>query len=137
MWNTTSLQPTSELEGTKLNDKKVDDLKHISVSKKRQITIPKYFYEKLNMGNEIICELREDEIVLRKAPNVADFSEEILKDLIAQGYEGQELIKAFQSQKAKIRPAVEELIAESREAAKQYNPSKNDETNELFGDLKE
>ncbi|WP_234031585.1 AbrB/MazE/SpoVT family DNA-binding domain-containing protein [Lentibacillus cibarius] len=111
--------------------------KQISVSEKRQITIPKRFYEKLGMTESLICELRGDEIVLRPAPTDADFSQEILKDLIQEGYEGEQLLKCFQKRKAQIRPAVESLITEADEVAQQFTGTGDEETESLFGDVRE
>lgn len=48
----------------------------------------------------------------------SDFSECILKDLIKEGYEGEELLLKFKEMKKKIRPAVKELIKEADELAK-------------------
>ena len=39
-----------------------------------------------------------------------DFSEEILADLINEGYSGQELQKEFKSRQAKVKPAVEKML---------------------------
>lgn len=113
------------------------EIKQITVSEKRQMTIPKRFYEKLGLGNDIICELRNDEIVLRPIPKEGDFSEEILKDLVAEGYNGQDLLHEFQYRKTQTRPAVEKLIAESGRAAQQFTKTGNDETEELFRDVNE
>ncbi len=86
-----------------MNNKKLRATLRINVSNKRQITIPKQFYDMLDMGHEITCELRDNEIILRPVPQSDDFSEEILKELVAQGFSGQE----FQKVKSQIRPAVE------------------------------
>ena len=58
--------------------------KTIKVSEKRQITIPKSFFEKLNLGDEVECFFRKDrqEIVIRSPRKETEFSEEILADLI-------------------------------------------------------
>lgn len=48
----------------------------------------------------------------------SDFSECILKDLIKEGHEGEELLLKFKEMKKKIRPAVKELIKETDELAK-------------------
>lgn len=74
-------------------------MKQISISEKRQITIPKQFYDASGIGTEVVCELRGDEIVLRALPQAEDFSEEILKDLVAKGLTGQKLVQEFQRQK--------------------------------------
>lgn len=46
-----------------------------------------------------------------------EFDEEILADLISQGFSGQELLSKFKEARRQIRPAVERLIDESRLAA--------------------
>lgn len=125
----------SKEKSEKNNQGKV--IKRIKVSDKRQITIPKRFYDKLGVNQEVICELRGNEIVLRGVPQTEDLSEEILEDLVAQGFEGQDLVREFQKVKSQIRPAVEKLIAESNQAAKSLQGNGNEDTEELFGDLKE
>ncbi|WP_240378133.1 AbrB/MazE/SpoVT family DNA-binding domain-containing protein [Bacillus piscicola] len=116
---------------------KSSETKHIRVSEKRQITIPKRFFEKLGIEGTLVCELRDNEIVLRPAPTNDDFSEEILRDLVQEGYEGEELLTEFQKQKARIRPAVEDLIAEADQAAQQFTGTGDEETESLFGDVRE
>ena len=58
--------------------------KIISVSKKRQITIPQKYFNILGLSNEVECILQENSIVIRPIrENVSDeFGE--------QGYSGQE-----------------------------------------------
>ncbi|WP_040227318.1 AbrB/MazE/SpoVT family DNA-binding domain-containing protein, partial [Bhargavaea cecembensis] len=82
------------------------NLRQIRISEKRQITIPKRFYDQLGMTDSLICELRDGELLLRPVPVEAGFSEEILKELLQEGYEGEELFQEFQKRKAKDRSAV-------------------------------
>lgn len=42
-----------------------------------------------------------------------DFSEQILADLVSQGFSGDELSEKFKEQSMKVRPAVKKLIAEA------------------------
>lgn len=125
------------IDHSSMQQQKKEAMKQISVSEKRQITIPKQFYDASGMGAEVVCELRGDEIVLRALPPTEDFSEEILKDLVAQGLTGEKLVREFQRQKANIRPAVEELMKASHMAAHNLEDDGDKETDELFGDLKE
>lgn len=124
----------SKEKSEKNNEEKV--VKQLKVSAKRQITIPKRFYDKLGINQEVICELRGNEIVLRGVPQTEDLSEKILEDLVAQGFEGQSLVQEFQKKKFQVRPAVEKMIAESSLAARNLQENDNAETEELFGDLK-
>lgn len=92
--------------------------KNISISTKRQITIPQKYFEELNFGSEAICELRPEGLFIRPVYyDDGSFSEEILSDLIAQGLSGDELLHAFKEQRKKIRPAVESMIAEAHQMA--------------------
>ena len=48
-----------------------------------------------------------------------EFAEQILADLIEEGYSGTELLARFKAQSRKIRPAVEHLIEEADRIAEQ------------------
>lgn len=127
--------------GTQKHDEKHRDQsserKQITISEKRQVTIPKRFFDALGLGSQVVCEVRGDELILKKAPKESDFSEEILKDLITEGYTDTALLQEFQQRKAQVRPAVEALIEESQQAANQHDETGEEEINELFQDIKE
>ena len=104
----------------------------IHISSKRQITIPQRYYELLGFGTEAECILNGSELVIRPLPKQGEFAEEILKDLISQGYSGEVLLRRFQEEQRKIRPAVERMIAEADQLAQEGGPSPSFE--ELFGE---
>ncbi len=80
--------------------------KTISVSKKRQITIPLQFYKHLDLNTEVECSLEDGAIIIRPSHRgTTEFSVEILKDLLNQGYSGDELIKQFEVQSDNIKTA--------------------------------
>lgn len=89
--------------------------KIISVSGKRQVTIPQKYFEALGFGNEAECILQNNAIVIRPIKESAgsEFSEQILADLIAQGLSGQELLVKFKEINKKIAPAMNKLIDEA------------------------
>ena len=92
----------------------------ISISQKRQITIPQKYFEALGFDNEAECILRNNAIIIRpiyERDNGA-FSEEVLEDLIHQGYSGEELLAKFKENSKKIRPAVHTMIREADNLAK-------------------
>ena len=90
------------------------DIKTISVSKKRQITIPLQFYKHLNLDNEVECTLKDGAIVIRPIHRgTTEFSVEILKDLIEQGYSDDELVEQFELQNRNIKKAVHNMFEES------------------------
>ena len=45
------------------------------------------------------------------------FAEQILSDLIAEGFSGEELLQKFKERQAQVRPAVEAMIAQAEGAA--------------------
>ena len=94
--------------------------KIISVSGKRQITIPQKYFEVLGFNNEAECILQNNAIVIRpiRENTGSEFSEQILADLIAQGFSGQELLAKFKEVSKKIAPAMDKLIGESDSIAK-------------------
>jgi len=94
--------------------------KVISISLKRQLTIPQKYYNALGFDNEAECVLQEEGLLIRPIRNTggAEFSEQILSDLIAQGYEGQALLGRFKEQSRTIRPAVQKLLEEADAFAK-------------------
>ena len=108
--------------------------KTIRISSKRQVTIPQRYFERLGFGEEAECILRGDELVIRpvKAQSGGELSEQILADLIAQGYSGEQLLEQFKSEQKKVRPAVERMIeeADTLAASGQSGPS----LDELFGE---
>lgn len=89
-------------------------VKYASVSSKRQITIPKEFYDALGIEAEVTLELMNNKIVIKPVKeNTDDFSEEILSDLISEGYEGNELMEEFKNRKKMIKPAINRIVEET------------------------
>lgn len=105
---------TATLKGNLIMDRKI-----VSISSKRQITIPQKFFEALQFDNEAECVVRGNELVIRPAHanSGGEFAEHILAELIANGLSGDELLKEFKTKQAKVRPAVEAMIAEADEVA--------------------
>lgn len=95
------------------------EMKKISISEKRQLTIPQKFFKKLGFDKEAECLVRGNELVIRPAKyNAAgEFAEQILTDLIEKGYSGDELLRQFKNAQREVRPAVELMIAEAESAA--------------------
>ncbi|WP_342399415.1 AbrB/MazE/SpoVT family DNA-binding domain-containing protein [Weizmannia sp. FSL W8-0676] len=90
--------------------------RRVKISKQRQITIPKDFYDALNFSDEAFVEYNGKEIVIRPAGDeVVDFSEDILQDLIAKGLSGEELLEQFRVMKSEIPHALERMKQEAME----------------------
>lgn len=89
--------------------------KRISVSSKRQITIPKEFYDELKIVDEVICQVIDGELVIKPVAETIDFSHLILRELINEGYEaGEELLQEFAYRKSAMKPALQEMITSER-----------------------
>jgi bifunctional DNA-binding transcriptional regulator/antitoxin component of YhaV-PrlF toxin-antitoxin module len=107
--------------------------KIINVTGKRQVTIPLKFYEKLRFGKEVECFLTDDAVVLRPLTAPDDsFTMEILKDLVSQGYSGDELITKFAEQRVNIKKAIGVLINEADEIYE--GKRKGATTKDIFGE---
>ena len=91
----------------------------VSISSKRQITIPQKFFSMLGFETEAECMVRGNELVIRPARQYSggEFAEMILADLIGEGLSGEELLEKFKEKQASIRPAVEEMIAQAENVA--------------------
>ena len=74
----------------------------------------------LGFEGEAECILQNGGIFLRPVRmDGNEFAEQILADLIKEGYSGTELLTRFKEQSRKIRPAVEHLIEEADRIAAQ------------------
>ncbi len=92
--------------------------KRISVSQKRQITIPVEFFNIIGVQKEVECYVQNNAIVIRPIrEGGGELDEQILADLISQGFSGQELLAKFKETRRQIRPAVERLLDEAHLAA--------------------
>lgn len=107
--------------------------KTVSISQKRQITIPKKFFTKLGFGTEAECFLRGNELIIRPiSPYYSgEFSEQILEDLISQGYSGEKLLLKFKEMQRKVRPAVESMLEDATKAA--YGEGEFYTSEDIFG----
>jgi bifunctional DNA-binding transcriptional regulator/antitoxin component of YhaV-PrlF toxin-antitoxin module len=107
------------------------DSKIIRVSKKRQITIPLEFFQRLGISSEVECFLENGAIVIRPLLRHGgdEFSVDILKDLVAKGLSGAELIRQFEIERANIKGAVRKMLEDVDKIADGSVPSAT------FGDV--
>lgn len=107
--------------------------KKVSISSKRQITIPQKFFTLLGFNTEAECIMRGNELVLRpvKENTSGEFAEQILADLIRQGYSGEELLEKFKQAQRKVRPAVEAMLSEADQVAE--SKSRGYSLEDVFG----
>lgn len=109
------------------------EMKKVSISAKRQITIPQKFFAMLGFDTEAECFVRGNELVIRpaKTNTGGEFAEQILADLIEQGYSGKELLQHFKQAQSQVRPAVEKMIGEAERAA--FSESEYVSYEDVFG----
>lgn len=101
-------------------EKKSVKPKRISVSEKRQITIPIEYYKALGIENEVECIMKNNCIVIRAVKqDDNEISERILQDIIKEGYKQEDILKEFRKRKAKVRPAIEQMILEADKVAEE------------------
>jgi hypothetical protein len=94
------------------------DKKIISVSGKRQITIPLKFYHLLRLENEVEGSVENGALVIRPLRrDPGEFASQILKELIAQGYSGDELISQFEIQSKNIKKAIGKMLEDADKIA--------------------
>ena len=107
--------------------------KTIRISEKRQLTIPQKFFEALGFSTEAECILRGNEIEMRpvREQGGGEFAEQILADLIAQGFSGDQLLTEFKKMQKKVRPAVEVMLTQAEQAARGESESSSYE--DVFG----
>lgn len=93
--------------------------KKVTISSKRQFTIPQKFFTELGFDREAVCTLGNGMLIIEPArsENGGEFAEQILSDLISEGYSGQELLAEFKSRQSKVRPAVEKMLKVAKDAA--------------------
>jgi len=109
--------------------------KIINITGKRQITIPINFYEKIGFEKEIECYSDGNVMILKPLKTSSDdFSVEILRDLVTQGYEGDELIAKFVEESKNIKNAIKRLKKEAKEIAE--GKKEADTIADVFGEEK-
>lgn len=110
---------------------KIPEQRHVTITSKRQFTIPQKFYTELGFDRDAICTMGDGILIIEPASRTSgnEFAEEILADLIKEGYSGDSLLEEFKIRQSKIRPAVEKMI----EAAKAVAHGKGDYS--TYGDV--
>ena len=99
---------------------KMPEQKRVTITSKRQFTIPQKFYSELGFDREAVCTMEDGMLIIQPASHVSgggEFAEQILTDLIAEGFSGQELLDEFKTRQAKVRPAVEAMLEAAKAAS--------------------
>jgi bifunctional DNA-binding transcriptional regulator/antitoxin component of YhaV-PrlF toxin-antitoxin module len=93
--------------------------KIVRLTSKRQFTIPKVYFDQLRLGDKAKCYLEGDRLVIEpiREDIFWDFSTDILRSLVAEGYQGEDLIAAFEARKRQAARALARMVEESQEEA--------------------
>ena len=88
----------------------------IKISSKRQITIPAQLYKELGFGEYALCTWTDHGILIQPLTvDEEDISIGILRDLIRQGFEGEELVTRYAEEQKKLGPMFKALVAKAEE----------------------
>lgn len=106
-----------------------------TVTKKRQFTIPKDFFEELGMKpGKVRCILDNGRIIIEpiQSTNFWDFSGDLLEELVNEGFEGKELVNEFKQRKETVKKAFALMVEEAREEIEQGGGK---DAEELFAEI--
>ena len=82
---------------------KIIKSKIIKVSAQRHLVIPKEYYDALGISEEVTIELHEGQLVIKPVVKVDEnFAENLLEELIAAGFSGEELVAKFKEVKQMV-----------------------------------
>ena len=92
--------------------KRMPEQKRVTITSKRQFTIPQKFYIELGFQRDAICTMGDGMLIIQPAKEISggDFAEQILTDLIDEGYSGQALLDEFKTRQANVGLAVEKML---------------------------
>lgn len=93
--------------------------KRVTITSKRQFTIPQKFYSELGFDREALCIKTDGMLIIRPSSgdNGGEFAEQILAELIDEGFSGYELLDEFRKRRSMVRPAVENMMKAAKKAA--------------------
>ena len=113
-----------------------DNYKIISISQKRQITIPQKYFSHFRFGGHAKISVIDNGILIEPAENIfnsnGNFDVQILQELVQKGLSGEELIIAFKKCRAKVPVAIEAMKKEAHDIA--CGTAKFDRLEDVFGE---
>jgi hypothetical protein len=93
--------------------------KRVTITSKRQFTIPQKFFVDLGFEKDAVCTMCDGFLIIQPVQNISEseFAEQILAELIVEGFSGQELLDEFRKRQSKIRPGIEAILEEAKQVA--------------------
>lgn len=119
---------------------KMPEIRLGKISSKRQLTIPKDFYDKLNLTDDVEIILEEDGLKIRSFrrdnQNSDDYSDLVLKSILdEQGFTTPEaLLEEFKLRMNLLPLAAQDLIDDVRKQAARDKRTSDEIDKELFGE---
>lgn len=88
------------------------EYKMVRITSKRQFTIPKIYFDKLRLGEAVKCYLEGERLILEpvREDSFWDFSTDILRSLVAEGYQGETLLDEFEARKRNALQALGSMV---------------------------
>ncbi len=114
-----------------------DNHKMVKITSKRQFTIPKKYYDALQIGEQARCYTEGGKLIIEPAhpDRFWDFSSNILKELVAENYSGEELLREFEIRKSHVAGAFQKWSEEvQREAETETGIAADDLFSELLNE---
>jgi len=118
---------------------KMPEIRLGKITSKRQLTIPKDFYDKLNLNDDVEIILEDDGLRIRKFLRTSavndDYSDLVLKSILdEQEFTTKEaLLKEFRLRMNLLPRAVEDLVEEVRKQVAKDKRTSDEIDKELFG----
>ena len=113
-----------------------DNYKIISISQKRQITIPQKYFSRFRFGGHAKVSMLESGILIEPAENISisngEFDVQILQDLIQEGLSGEELVNVFKERQKETLSAIRAIKEEARNIAR--GEAEFDKLEDVFGE---
>lgn len=109
------------------------------ITSKRQLTIPKDFFDKLGLSGDVEIILDNDELRIRRYQRVEDshdyFADLVLKSILDEGIEGkEEILKEFKLRMNLLPLAVQDYIKDVRNKIAHDNRTPEELDKALFGE---
>ncbi|HHV43611.1 MAG TPA: hypothetical protein GXX57_02935 [Firmicutes bacterium] len=98
----------------------MDSVRYVKITSKRQFTIPKDFHEALGFGVNACCYIEGGRLIIepvRTASAYRGIIEDLIRELEAEGYSGDQLLKKLEERKRMVDEAFVEALAETKDQA--------------------
>ena len=111
----------------------IGEKKTVKISSKRQITIPSKVYTNMNFNEYALCTVTDQGLLIQPFDfKDEDISVGILRELISQGFDGEELIEQYKTVKKKLYSSLEKAADNDRKLMRDLS-NRNVSDDALFG----